>query len=63
MGTHKKYQRNLILLILFISALSFDSCEVIGGIFKAGYAFGIISIVIIIAVVIWVFSLFNQKNT
>ncbi|HTN17718.1 MAG TPA: hypothetical protein VL092_08560 [Chitinophagaceae bacterium] len=38
-----------VLLLLLVS--SFSSCEVIGGIFKAGMGFGIFIVVAIIAVI------------
>lgn len=49
---------NLSILVLTLMVLS--SCSVIGGIFKAGAAVGIIAVVIIIAIIIWVISLFRK---
>jgi len=33
---------------------------VIGGIFKAGAAVGIISVIVVILVIIWIFSMFRK---
>ena len=51
---------NLSLLVVALMVLS--SCSVIGGIFKAGAAVGIIAVVIVIAVIIWVISLFRGRS-
>ncbi len=50
---------NLILLTAVLMTLS--SCSVITGIFKAGAYTAIIGIVIFIAIIIWVMSLFKGK--
>ena len=47
---------NISLLVLAMIALS--GCSVITGIFKAGVFVGILAIVVVIAVIIWIFSLF-----
>jgi len=47
---------NISLFVLAMIALS--GCSVITGIFKAGVFVGILAIVIVIAVIIWIFSLF-----
>jgi hypothetical protein len=39
-----------------------SSCAAIAGIFKAGAVVGIIGVVIVIAVIIWILSLFRNKN-
>jgi hypothetical protein len=36
--------------------LSFASCDLIGGIFKAGAYTGIIAVVVIVALVLWLIS-------
>jgi hypothetical protein len=46
---------SIVLLLLCLS-----SCAVIGGIFKAGAAVGIISVIVVIAIIIWVISLFRK---
>lgn len=50
-----------LLMVLFI-LFSFTSCEVIGGIFKAGMGVGIFIVIFIIAIVIFVLAkLFGKK--
>jgi hypothetical protein len=50
------------ILALSIVLFSFTSCEVIGDIFKAGMGFGIFIVVVIFALIIFVFSkLFGRK--
>ena len=39
-------------LLAFV-ALSFSSCQIVGDIFKAGMWVGIISVIIVVALVIW----------
>ncbi len=54
----KIYIPSLLLAIMVI----LNSCAAIGGIFKAGAAVGIIAVVVVIAIIIWVLSLFRGKN-
>jgi hypothetical protein len=50
------------ILALSIVLFSFTSCEVIGDIFKAGMGFGIFIVVVIFALIIFVFAkLFGRK--
>jgi len=50
------------LLMLFVVLFSFTSCEVIGGIFKAGMGVGIFIVIAIIALIIFVVAkLFGKK--
>ncbi len=53
----KSYFPLALLLLLCLS-----SCSVIGGIFKAGAAVGIISVIVVIVIIIWIFSLFRGKS-
>lgn len=46
----------IILLLLCLS-----SCSVIAGIFKAGAIVGIISVIVVIALIIWIASMFRGK--
>ena len=46
---------SLAFLIAFIT-VAFSSCQAIGDIFKAGVWSGIIIVVIIVAIIIWIFS-------
>lgn len=48
---------NLIALVT-TATLLLSSCEVIGGIFKAGLWSGIIIVVIVVALIIWLISKF-----
>lgn len=42
--------------ILFLLLSMLESCQVVGGIFKAGMWFGVIIVVAVIALVIWLIS-------
>ncbi len=50
---------NLILLTAVLMTLS--SCSIVSGIFKAGAYTAIIGVIIFIAIIIWVMSLFRKK--
>jgi len=54
----KKLSIPLLLLLL----LNLSSCEVIGGIFKAGALTGVIVVVAIIAIIIWIVSSMSGKS-
>tara|TARA_R110000868_G_scaffold194394_1_gene439803 strand:+ start:558 stop:704 length:147 start_codon:yes stop_codon:yes gene_type:complete len=48
--------------MLFVVLFSFTSCELIGGIFKAGMGVGIIIVVVVVAIILFVASkLFGKK--
>lgn len=49
----------IILLVLFTAMLS--SCEVVGGIFKAGVGFGIFIAVVVVALLIFFLSRMGKK--
>ena len=49
-----------VAVILLVTILS--SCSAIAGIFKAGAAVGVIAIVVVIAIIIWIISMFRGKN-
>lgn len=51
----KAYNLYPAFLLLILSTM-LTSCEVVGGIFKAGFWSGIIIVVLIIALVIWLVS-------
>jgi uncharacterized membrane protein YtjA (UPF0391 family) len=38
-----------------------SSCEIIGGIFKAGAAVGVIAVIIVILIIVWLISLFRGR--
>src|SRR6476660_6755195 len=53
----KLMQKNLSLLVtLFALAVSVSSCEVVGGIFKAGVWTGFIVIVLVVGLILWLVS-------
>lgn len=47
----KKY--NYVWLLVLATAMTLTSCEVVGGIFKAGFWTAIIIIVIVVALILW----------
>jgi hypothetical protein len=49
-----KKLNNLPLLFLFVLPLAFSSCEIVGDIFKAGIWVGIITVIIVVALIIWI---------
>jgi len=51
-----------LLLMSLLFLLTFSSCEVIGGIFKAGVWVGILAVVFVIAIIIWLVSRFRNKG-
>ncbi|MBD1384497.1 lipoprotein [Mucilaginibacter rigui] len=51
---------NFLLFALAVVALS--GCSVIGGIFKAGAAVGIISVIVVILIIIWIISAFRGRS-
>jgi len=50
---------NLIFFVLAMTVLS--GCSVIGGIFKAGFAVGIVAVIVVIALIIWIISMFTRR--
>ncbi|WP_169447818.1 hypothetical protein [Daejeonella oryzae] len=53
----KIYSLTALLVVTLLS-----SCDLIGGIFKAGAYTGIIAVVIIIAIIIWIISRFRGRG-
>ena len=49
-------------LLLFIILITFSSCEVIGGIFKAGMGVGIIIVLAILAIIVFIISKISGKK-
>lgn len=49
----KKLNQGLILSLLMSVSILFSSCEAIGDIFKAGAWFGIIGVIVVVAIIIW----------
>ncbi len=48
--------RSILNIILLVTALFFSSCEVVEGIFKAGFFSAILLGVLIVALIIWLVS-------
>lgn len=53
--------KNLNFAVLVFALMLLSSCAVIGGIFKAGVAVGIIAIVVVIVIIFWIISLFRGR--
>jgi hypothetical protein len=51
----KLYIPSALVVLMLLS-----SCSVIGGIFKAGAAVGIIAVIVVILLIIWIFSMFRK---
>lgn len=47
----KKYQ---LFSVLFILLIGFSSCKIIGDIFQAGMAVGIIAVVLVVALILFI---------
>ncbi len=53
---------NALFILLFTLSVTLSSCEVVGGIFKAGFWTAIILIVLIVAVVLWLIGKFRGRR-
>ncbi len=51
-----KFNVSTALLSILAMAVSFSSCQVVEGIFKAGVWVGVIIVVVIIALIFWLIS-------
>jgi len=49
-------RKSIFLPLIFLALATLQSCEVIGGIFKAGMWTGIIVVVLVVALIIWLIS-------
>jgi len=56
----KKINYGITAVMLMTVLLS--SCSAIAGIFKAGAAVGVIAVIVVIAILIWIVSMFRSKN-
>ena len=56
-----KFNLRTALLFMFIMTISFSSCQVIEGIFKAGVWVGVTIVVVIIALIFWLISKAGKK--
>ncbi|MEN0052724.1 MAG: hypothetical protein AAGC65_03610 [Mucilaginibacter sp.] len=52
---------HLLLIALAWFTFTMSGCSVITGIFKAGAAVGIISVIVVILIIIWIISMFRGK--
>jgi len=57
----KKLTLKSTLLLLYIT-VAFSGCSVVGGIFKAGMGFGILIVVLVVALIIWLISRTGKKG-
>ena len=56
-------KRHFPLALIALLATTLTSCELIGGIFKAGVWSGVIIVVIVLALIIWLLAkVFGGKN-
>ena len=53
--------KKLNILVVAMALMMLSSCSVIGGIFKAGAAVGIIAVLVVIGILIWIISAFRGK--
>lgn len=53
--------KNLSITGLLLLILSISSCQIIGGIFKAGAFVGVLAVVIVIVVLLGIISMFRKK--
>jgi len=53
-------QFNYLLLTALVMSMTLSSCEVVGGIFKAGFYTAFIVIIIVVALIIWLVTRFRR---
>jgi hypothetical protein len=51
--------KKINIALLFMAIVAMSSCSVIGGIFKAGAAVGVIAVIVVIAIIFWIISMFR----
>ncbi len=51
-----KYNLSKVFFLLATIIITLSSCQAIGSIFKAGVWFGIIGVVVIVAIIFWLIS-------
>jgi len=56
-----KVMKNLSIAGLLLFILSISSCQIVGGIFKAGAFVGILAVVVVIVVLLGILSMFRKK--
>jgi heme/copper-type cytochrome/quinol oxidase subunit 4 len=52
---------NYLVIFLLAMVMTLSSCELVGDIFQAGMAVGIIVIIAVVGLVIWLISRFRRK--
>ena len=55
-------KNSLLILALLPMMLLLDSCEVVGGIFKAGVWVGVLLVLVVIGVIIWLVTRDSGKS-
>ena len=55
-------KQSLIFALLLVLLTTFQSCAVVGGIFKAGMGVGIFAVVLVIAVIIFLIVRFGRNK-
>jgi hypothetical protein len=58
----EKQQMGPRLLLLFLVSVLMSACDLVGDIFQAGFVVGIIGIIILIAVISWIFGKFRGRG-
>jgi hypothetical protein len=57
-----RMKKFIITANLFLLTILFSGCSAVAGIFKAGAAVGIIAVIVVIALIIWIGSMFRGKK-
>lgn len=60
LGKRNMKTMNQLWMLLLVMVVTFSSCELVGDIFQAGFWTAIIVIVLVIALIIWLFSRFRR---
>ncbi|MDQ2718916.1 MAG: phosphatidate cytidylyltransferase [Bacteroidota bacterium] len=55
----KKFNLNFALLAIMV--FMFSSCQAVGEVFKAGVWFGIIGIIVVVAIIFWLINKAGKK--
>ncbi|MBB3970952.1 lipoprotein [Mucilaginibacter phyllosphaerae] len=54
--------KKLNFLFIALAMVALSGCSVIGGIFKAGAAVGIIAVIVVVLLIIWLISAFRGRS-
>jgi len=52
--------KNAHLLLIAFVLFTLSGCSAIEGIFKAGFAVGIIAVIVVILIIVWLISMFRK---